>query len=323
MASPTSSELSPAKLATAPEAGPGQPRRRRRRRREWFGLVALLPLVAFLVVFAIYPLSDVVRMALSNTRIANGQFVEQFNGLTNLSSFAHDGTAHYSLLITLLFIGVTVPVTVVLGTFLAIVVDRATRASGLVSSLVLWPALIAPVVVSVIWFLILSPTVGILNRALTSAGLPTQSWLGTDNGAIGSIIVVDVWHWTPLVFILIYSALKTLNTELIEAARIDGVSEYQLYAHVVLPLLKPAIIAAAGIRLTMGAKAFDEMYLLTQGGPGHATTLVSLYIRDVFFDQLKLGYGSAISLIVIIAIVAAVLLIFVGRFAMRLGWGRS
>lgn len=93
----------------------------------------------------------------------------------------------------------------------------------------------------------------------------------------------------------------------------DGASEWQSYRHVVLPLLLPAIGAATLIRLTMGAKAFDEMYVLTQGGPGTATTLVSLYIRNVFFDQLDLGYGAAVSVLVIIAIVAVLALIALGR----------
>jgi multiple sugar transport system permease protein len=128
-----------------------------------------------------------------------------------------------------------------------------------------------------------------------------------------SIIVVDIWHWTPLVFILIYAAIQGIEPELVEAAEVDGATESQVYRHIVIPLLLPAIAAATLIRLTMGAKAFDEMYVLTKGGPGTATTLVSLYIRNVFFDRLDLGYGAAISVLVILAISVVVILIAIGR----------
>jgi multiple sugar transport system permease protein len=130
--------------------------------------------------------------------------------------------------------------------------------------------------------------------------------------------VLDIWHWTPLVFILVYSSLKGIDHDIIEAARVDGAPEARIYQHIVLPLLAPTIGAAALIRLTMGVKAFDEMYLLTHGGPGTATTLISLYIRDVFFDQLHLGYGAAISVLVVLAVAVAIALVLLGRFLGRL-----
>jgi multiple sugar transport system permease protein len=133
-----------------------------------------------------------------------------------------------------------------------------------------------------------------------------------------SIIVVDIWHWTPLVFILIYAAIQGIEPDLVEAAEVDGATQAQVYRHIVIPLLLPAIAAATLIRLTMGAKAFDEMYVLTKGGPGTATTLASLYIRNVFFDRLDLGYGAAISVLVIAAITVVMILVAIGR-ALRPG----
>ncbi|NED97796.1 sugar ABC transporter permease [Phytoactinopolyspora alkaliphila] len=267
----------------------------------------------FLLVFAAYPMVQLVRMSLSEVEIAGGEFVWSGAGLANYAEFPDDDIARYSFLITVVFIAVTVPATVILGTVLAVLVRRATLLAGLARNVLLWPALIAPVVVSVIWWLILSPNFGTLNKVLESLGLPPQGWLGSSSGAIVSIIVVDVWHWAPLVFILIYAALQGIEPDLIEAAEVDGATEWQVHRHVVLPLLVPAIAAASLIRLTMGAKAFDEMYVLTQGGPGTATTLVSLYIRNVFFDRLDLGYGAAVSVLVILAIGAVLALVAIGR----------
>jgi multiple sugar transport system permease protein len=290
----------------------------------WFRLLTVLPLLAFLAVFAVYPIVELVRMSVSDVRFANGAFLWSFAGTDNYARAAPDTTFRYSLLITAVFIAVTVIATVVLGTALAIIVHRSVLLAGIARNVLLWPALIAPVVVSVIWFLVLSPNVGSLNKVLGSLGLEPQGWLGRPAGAIGSIILVDVWHWTPLVFIIVYSALQAIDRELLEAARVDGASEPRVYQRIVLPLLAPTIAAAALIRLTMGAKAFDEMYLLTHGGPGTSTTLISLYIRNVFFDQLQLGYGAALSVIVIGAIGVAVALVMLGRKLgqIRTGVGR-
>jgi multiple sugar transport system permease protein len=311
---------SPARPASAAEdqQDRDQPRRPARRRRSGFRLVSLLPLVIFLLLFTAYPMVQLVRVSVSDVQIRGGQFVASYAGLANYERFTSDGVAHYSFWITGLFILVTVPATVALGTLLAILVHRSVLLSGVARNVLLWPALIAPVVVSVIWWLILTPNFGSLNKVFESLGMDPQGWLGSPAGAVFSIMVVDTWHWTPLVFILIFTAVQGVDAELLEAARVDGANDRQTYRHVVLPLLVPAILAASLIRLTMGAKAFDEMYVLTQGGPGTATTLVSLYIRSVFFDQLELGYGAAISILVIVAVAVALTLVALGR-ALRPG----
>jgi multiple sugar transport system permease protein len=314
MTSPPSLRRSQARPASAERRG-GH-RRPPTRRRQWgrgFRVLSLLPLLAFLVAFTAYPLFQLARMSVSEVSIRGGEFVWGYTGVANYEAAASDDIARYSFWITGLFIAVTVPATVILGTLLAILVHRSVLLAGVARNVLLWPALIAPVVVSVIWWLILTPNFGSLNKVLESLALGQQGWLGNAVGAVTSIIIVDTWHWTPLVFILIFTAVQGVDLELLEAARVDGASDRQVYRHVVLPLLVPAILAASIIRLTMGAKAFDEMYVLTQGGPGTATTLVSLYIRSVFFDQLELGYGAAISILVIVAVAVALGLVALGR----------
>jgi multiple sugar transport system permease protein len=316
MTSPTGLRRSRARLASAAERRSERRRRLRNRphhRREHFRILSLLPLVAFLLAFTAYPLVQLVRMSVSDVSIRGGNFVWRTAGLANYATFASDDIAHYSFLITALFIAVIVPATVILGTLLAMLVHRSVLLAGVARNVLLWPALIAPVVVSVIWWLILTPSFGSLNKLLESVGIGPQGWLGSSVGAVTSIMVVDIWHWTPLAFILVYTAIQGVDVELLEAARVDGATEWQVYRHVVLPLLVPAIAAVSLIRLTMGAKAFDEMFVLTQGGPGNATTLVSLYIRTLFFDQLKLGYGAVVSILVIIAVAVALGLVALGR----------
>jgi multiple sugar transport system permease protein len=178
---------------------------------------------------------------------------------------------------------------------------------------------IAPVVVSLMWLLILSPTAGGLNKLLETIGLPTQAWLNSGNGAMLSLIMVDIWHWTPVVFLFIYTALQSISDEVLEAGRVDGASEMQLLRHIVLPLVAPAVGAVAVVRIIMGIKVFDEMYLLTSGGPDGATTLVSQRVQLWFFQDLSFGKAAAFSILVVL-FAAAVLGIFL---AVRSRLGRT
>jgi multiple sugar transport system permease protein len=284
-----------------------------------FAAWAVLPFALFMIVFAVYPLGQLARMSLSHVSVEQGRFSWSSAGLANFARMLGDEVAADSVVATLVFIAGAVPLTILLGTLLAILVDRAVLLVGVARNVILWPAVVAPVVVSLMWLLILSPSVGVLNKVLASLGLPAQGWLGSPTGAVVSVIAVDVWHWTPVVFLLVYTALKGIDAEILEAARVDGANERQIFWRVLLPLLTPALAAAALIRLVMGVKAFDEMYLLTRGGPGDATTLVSLHIRNVFFDRLELGYGAAFSLAVVLFVAVLLLVSAAVRRVVRQG----
>lgn len=278
-----------------------------------FAFWAILPCAAIFALFALYPAVQLVRLALSNVDLTNGAFSETFTGLEHFRAIGDDSIGLDSIVNTAIFAAVSVPVTLAGGAILAVLVDRAVTLAALARRALLLPMAVAPVVVSVVWLLVLNPSIGSLNKALAAMGLPAQAWLGSRTGAMAAIIGVDVWHWTPLVFLLVYTALRGLDPEVSEAARVDGANHWQLLRYIVLPLLTPVLVVAGLLRLVMCVKAFDEMYLLTGGGPGDATTLVSLHIRGVFFDQLKLGYGAAFS----VAIIAAILTVIGGAVLLR------
>jgi len=263
--------------------------------------IALLPFVAFLLVFAVYPLINLVRLAVSDTTVQNAVFVSEFSGLSNFGRVLADPTFQHSVLITTAFVVLTVGITLVVGLALALLVDRAVVLHHLARNVLIWPAVITPVVVSVLWLLVLSPTVGGLNKLLRTFGLPEQSWLNSGLGAFMSVVAVDVWHWTPIVFLFLYTALKGIPSELFEAARVDGATERQMLFQVTVPLLGPALVVVGLLRLVMSIKAFDEMFLLTGGGPNGATNLISLDIRSQFFDRLDFGYAAAESIVVVAA----------------------
>lgn len=269
-------------------------------------ILALAPFVLFLLVFAVYPLAGVVRLAFSSTRVVDSQFVFDWSGFENFAAVLNSPVALASAWTTVIFVITTVAGSVFLGVAIALIVDRAVFMKSIARNILVWPAVITPVVVSVLWLLMLDPTVGGLNKMLLSLGLPAQGWLNHREGALGAIILVDIWHWTPLVYLFMFTALKGIGNEIVEAARVDGAGEWRIVRSVILPILWPSIAVVCILRAIMGIKAFDEMYLLTRGGPDYATNPLSLHIRTMFFDELNYGYAAAASLLIVAFVAAGV-----------------
>jgi len=177
------------------------------------------------------------------------------------------------------------------------------------------PILVPPVAIGSMWKLLYNYDFGIFNQTLTALGLSPVNWLGSTSIALWSVVIVDIWHWVPFVFLILFAAVEAMPIDVLEAARVDGATKWQLLRRVMLPLLRPAIVVALLFRTILAFKVFDEVYLLTSGGPGTSTELVTLHLYKVFFEQNQLGYGSLLSLALIAAIVAFLL---VGRQAVRM-----
>lgn len=282
-----------------------------------FRTLSLLPFLVIVVLFGLYPFARVILMSVSRVDVMGGGMRTSWVGADNFVRALGSAAVRHSLVITFIFVVASTVLSVVLGTATAILTDRATRLQRLAQNILVWPAIIAPVVVSVLWVLILNPQIGVLNTLLGTLGLPEQGLLGSGTGAMAAVIGVDVWHWTPLVYLLVYSALKGIDPEILEAAALDGASAARAVRHVVLPMLAPALLAAVALRTVMGVKVFDEMYLLTRGGPGDSTTIISLLIRGIVFDDVDLGYGSAVSLVTVGSVLVVAMLILTGRRTLR------
>jgi multiple sugar transport system permease protein len=256
-------------------------------------------------------------MSLGHITLRAGDILWEFAGVDNFVRLSEDALFANSLRVTAVFTISAVALTVVLGTVLAFAVDRMVRQAQWLQNILLWPAIVTPVVISVVWLLLLSPQIGLVNKVLGSLGLPTQTWLGEPTGALVSIILVDVWHWTPVVFLFIYTALRGIDSSIVEAASVDGATYWQRVRHILLPLLTPALIGVTAIRVIMSVKAFDEMYLLTFGGPGNATTVITIYLRSVFFESFEYGYGAALSVTVVLLVVVSLTVTLGGRSLLR------
>ena len=268
---------------------------------------SLLPAVLLFALLTLYPVANLVRMSVSTIEFAQGAEVWTFTPLRNLELLRADEVVPPAVRNTLVFVVVAVAIEMVLGLGLALLVAGVTRGKGLIRTVMILPILVPPVAIGSMWKLLYNYDFGVLNQALVALGLPPANWLGSTQLALWSVILVDVWHWVPFVFLILFAAVEALPVDVLEAARVDGATGWQLLRRVTLPLLRPAIVVALLFRTILAFKVFDEVYLLTSGGPGTSTELLTLHLYKVFFEQNQLGYGALLSLALIAAIVAFLL----------------
>jgi multiple sugar transport system permease protein len=193
----------------------------------------------------------------------------------------------------------------IIGFGLALLLRAKFKASGLITTLILIPMMLSPVVVGVFWKLIYNPTYGIFNYLLGYTNASTSpNWLGDPKLALWAIVIVDVWMWCPFVMLLCLSGLNAIPNYLYEAAAIDRASSWRQFWKITLPQVAPLLLVAVLFRSIEAFKAFDLVMGLTGGGPGSATETVSVALyRLAFLGQFNTGKSSAVAYVVLIAIV--------------------
>jgi len=269
-----------------------------------FKWVTIAPAAVLLILLTIYPIVNLVGMSLSTISFEAAKEIWTFTPGANFRDLRDDDIFRIALWNTFVFAVVAVAIEIVLGLTLAILVASVTRFKGTIRTILIVPILMPPVAIGSMWKLMYSMDFGVLNQIVTTFGLQPINWLGSVSLALFSIVIVDVWHWTPFVFLILFAAVEGLPKEVIEAARIDGARNRELVFKIIIPLLKPAIVVALLFRIILALKVFDEVFLLTSGGPGTSTEVVSLHLYKVFFQQNQMGYGALLSLVIIAATIA-------------------
>jgi multiple sugar transport system permease protein len=265
---------------------------------------SLLPALLLFSVLTVYPMLRLVQMSVSTVSFEGGAERIVFAPLANIALLRADPVLRPAILNTLAFVAGSVALEMIIGLALAIVISRIGRGKGVIRTIMILPILVPPVAIGSMWKLIYNYDFGVLNQAVELFGLAHIAWLGSPSLALLSVIAVDVWHWVPFIFLIMFAAVEGLPVEVIEAAHIDGAGSFQVIRHVMLPLLVPATTVALTFRAILALKAFDEVFLLTAGGPGTATDLISLHLYEVFFVQNQLGYGAMLSIGLILATIA-------------------
>jgi multiple sugar transport system permease protein len=266
-----------------------------RARRIPAGLPWVMPAVLVLLALSIYPMIYSVKISITDS---TGTLT-----LANFRRLLQDRAFGTAAIQTIELTTIALVIEFALGMALALLIDSLARARALFRSGLLVPMLLPPVVAGVAWRLIYNPQFGVLNGTLRRMGLHTASliWTSGQNSALLSVILVDVWEWTPFLFLLLSAGLQSIPPEPVEAARIDGAGAWRIFCDVTLPLLKPTILLALLLRAMDLIRIFDQIFILTQGGPGTATETVSLYIYRTAFRFSNFGYAAAMSFVLLAA----------------------
>jgi multiple sugar transport system permease protein len=241
----------------------------------------------------LYPLGYMVYGSFREWDPSQALHESTFVGLANYTTLWHDPNFRESLTVTLKFAFCVVSVEMLIGVGLALLLDRKLRGMSILRTLFILPMMIAPVVVGLIWRYMYHPTVGVFNRSLEAGGLSGVDWLGQH--ALLSVIIADIWQWTPFIFILSLAALQSLPRSALEASRIDGATGWQQIIHIKLPLMMPVLIVTCLLRLIDAFKVLEVILVMTEGGPGLSTEILALRISRTATEFRELGVAAAMS----------------------------
>jgi multiple sugar transport system permease protein len=268
-------------------------------REKTFAAALVLPCFLIVAVFAFYPILYSFYLSFHRLILGIPALGMPFVGLENYRDLIADRHALKSLINTLLFVFSTTALEIVFGLVIALILNKAFRARGLVRAAVLVPWAIPTVVSSQMWRFIFNDKYGVLNFMLFGSDVASyEAWLAEPSLAFAAIVAADVWKASSFAGLIILAGLQTIPDELYEAARIDGASAWQQFKRITLPLVKPAILVALLFRTMDAFRVFDLVFVMTQGGPADATNVLQFYGYKKIFAEGQMGYGSTISVLV-------------------------
>jgi multiple sugar transport system permease protein len=281
------------------------------------GWLLLAPTLIVLAVFGLGPFIYVLVTGFTEWNAFAADPTPRFAGVQNYRQLVFDGQFLYSLWLTLRFAFFAVASELIIGYLLAQLFMRDFPLKGLFRTIHTLPLMVAPIAVGATWRLLTVPGLGPIPYYL-------DRWFGIDyrlgsfaDQAFYTTVLMDIWHWTPLVTLTLIAGLASLPREPFEQAQIDGANRFQVFRYITLPLLMPVILAAVFIRVMDALRTVDEVWMLTGGGPAAATRYIGLYIWRVVFPKTDYGYGSAMSLLTLYLTIVMCWLLYAALVARR------
>lgn len=273
----------------------------REKRKQWDGYMLIAPAVFLILITFIAPLvySFIISLSEAEAIIANKV---EFVGLSNYISVIKASKFQEALLHTCLFVVATIILELGIGFVVAMLLYKETPGFRIFKLILAIPLMVAPVVSGLQWRWMFADQYGIINRIISMFGIEPPLWFGSTSGSWITIIIGNLWLATPFVILVLLAGLGGLSEEMHEAAEIDGANRWQNFRKIILPQLKPTILIILVIRITDAFRIYDLIYILTGGGPGGKTEVLSTYIYKRIFTDWELGKGAAASFIVTIII---------------------
>ncbi len=262
----------------------------------------ILPAVAIMLAGLVYPVIQAFYLSFYDWKIGTEFSGAPYVGFGHFIRMLGDENVWESIWVTIRFGFWTISIEMFLGVSLALLLEKPIRGASVFRTIFILPLMVSPVVVGLIWRYLFDARIGWINYYLVQVGLEPQVWLGDADLAFFAIVFTDIWQWTPFIFIIVIAGLQALPSEVLEASKIDGANWWQHILFVKLPMIRSILMIALLMRLIDVFRALEVMYILTGGGPGRSTELLSLHIYNRAFDTQQLGYASAISVLLIVIV---------------------
>lgn len=267
--------------------------------------VFALPALLFVLIMMVFPIAYTLRLSFTEWSMA-ATSAPEWVGLSNYISLLTKDTRFWgSVGRTFSFTVIAVAVETILGVAIALVLNREIPGKNIIKTLFLLPMVATPVAVGMVWLLMYEPTIGVMNQLLSMLRLAPRYWLASPKQALSSLMLVDIWQWTPMITLITLAGLASLPKEPYEASLVDGASTLQSIRLITIPLMQPTILAAMTLRAIDAFKTFDIIYTMTQGGPGYASETLNIYSFVLGFQYFQMGKASAL-LVIFFALVLGI-----------------
>jgi len=268
----------------------------------WVPFFYVGPAVLLMAAACLYPVLTAFQLAGYDWSMGTPWESARWTGWDNFRLAFGNERVWSSLWTTLLFAAVCVSAEMALGIALALALEHKVRGMAFFRTLFILPMMIAPIAVGLVWRYMFDAQFGPINAALVLVGLEPKTWLADPTLAFAAIVIADIWQWTPFVFIMMIAALANVDSSVIEASRIDGAGWWQMTFRVKLPMVMHVIAITLMMRLIDAFRVLEVVYVLTFGGPGDSTEILSLHIYKTAFIGQQLGVASAISVLLLVVV---------------------
>jgi len=260
------------------------------------------PAVLIMVVACLYPVLSAVRLGFYDWSMGTPWSEARWTGWTAFRIAFTEPSVWRSLATTLEFAAVSVCAEMVLGVALALALEGNMRGMAFFRTLFILPMMVAPIAVGLTWRYLFDAQFGLINAVLGVLGMAAKGWLAEESLAFAAIIIADIWQWTPFVFIMVVAGLSNVDASVLEAARIDGARWWTATMRVKLPMIAHVLAITLVMRMIDAFRVLEVIYVLTFGGPGESTEVLSLHIYKTAFIGQKLGGASAISVLLLLVV---------------------
>lgn len=269
---------------------------------KWVPVILLAPAIVGLLVLTIYPLISGLRLSLVNYDLLSTHATGRWNWFANYTDLLTEKTFWNALRVTLVYTVSAVTLELIVGFFLAVLLTQPIPGRAIVRTAIVSAMVMTPVIVGTAWRLMYNPGWGLLSYLLSQVGVPPQAFLAQTHTVIPALVVVDVWEWSPLVMLILMAALQSLPVEPYEAAQVDGASTLQVFRHITLPLLRPAIAVALLMRTMDCFRTFDTIFAMTGGGPGTTSQNMNIYSYYTGLEFYHMSAAAAIAVVLLVII---------------------